>query len=48
MRIALAAVAAASILAALLSAVPAGAATYPSGFEERTIVGGLDEPVSMA
>lgn len=48
MRIALAAVAAASILAALLSAAPAGAATYPSGFEERTIVGGLDEPVSMA
>jgi glucose/arabinose dehydrogenase len=42
------AVAAASMIAALLCAPPSGAATYPSGFEERTIVGGLQEPVGMA
>jgi glucose/arabinose dehydrogenase len=42
------AVAAASIVAALLSAPTSGAATYPSGFEERTIVDGLQEPVGMA
>lgn len=48
MRFGLLALAAGSMLAALLCAAPAGAASYPSGFEERTIVGGLDEPVSMA
>ena len=40
--------AAGATAAACLTAAPAGAATYPAGFEERTIVGGLDQPVSMA
>ena len=31
-----------------LVAVPAGAATYPSGFEERTVAGGLTGPVGVA
>jgi PKD repeat protein len=31
-----------------LAAVPTHAASYPSGFEERTVVGGLDGPMSMA
>lgn len=44
--VALAAVAASA--AACLTVASAGAATYPAGFEERTIVGGLDQPVSMA
>jgi glucose/arabinose dehydrogenase len=40
--------AAAATAGACLTAAPAGAATYPAGFEERTIVSGLDQPVSMA
>ena len=48
MRRQLLALAAVSILAVLLSAAPAGAADYPAGFDEQTIVGGLDEPMSMA
>jgi hypothetical protein len=40
--------AAAATAAACLPATDADAATYPPGFEERTIVGGLDQPVSMA
>ena len=31
-----------------LAAVPTHAASYPSGFEERTVVGGLSDPMSMA
>jgi glucose/arabinose dehydrogenase len=42
------AVAAAAMIAALLCVSPAGAATYPSDFEERPIVGGLNQPVGMA
>ena len=40
--------AALSILAVLLAAAPAGAADYPAGFDEQTIVNGLNEPMSMA
>jgi glucose/arabinose dehydrogenase/PKD repeat protein len=35
------------LLVSLLCATHASAATYPSGFEERTILGGLEQPVSM-
>ena len=31
-----------------LAAAPTHAATYPAGFEERTVVGGLSDPMSMA
>jgi PKD repeat protein len=31
-----------------LAAAPTHAASYPSGFEERTVVGGLSDPMSMA
>ena len=31
-----------------LAAAPTPAATYPTGFEERTVVGGLSDPMSMA
>ena len=48
MRLGLLALVAGSMLAALVCAAPAGAGGYTSGFEERTIVGGLDEPVSMS
>ena len=40
----------AAALAAILLCVPAtaGAATYPAGFEERTIVAGLNLPTGIA
>jgi glucose/arabinose dehydrogenase/PKD repeat protein len=37
-----------ALLPAALSAAPAGAATYPAGFEERTLVSGLTGPVGVA
>jgi glucose/arabinose dehydrogenase len=45
-RIALAANVA--LAAVMVAAAPAGAASYPSGFEERTLVQGLTAPVGMA
>src|SRR5687767_5554464 len=48
MGLRLMAVAAAALIAAVPSVSPAGAATYPSDFEERPIVSGLEQPVSMA
>src|SRR5918999_5820615 len=37
-----------ALLIAALAAAPAGAATYPAGFEERTMVSGLTGPVGVA
>jgi glucose/arabinose dehydrogenase/chitodextrinase len=39
---------AAACAATVLAASPAYAASYPSGFEERTVVAGLSDPMSMA
>ena len=39
---------AAACAATVLAASPSHAASYPSGFEERTLVAGLSDPMSMA